>query len=166
MYLTTNPRALLPHEMNQIEQIFKEILRERGLTRQCEEAEAVAKRLMDLYLSGVREGIALRYLAYLDEPVAIRPWQNVRPVVEEVSMLDITRQEGAQIGPEEIDMLQRTFDRVCIWCSIPRYGKRADRLARHITDQFRKGMRDETALFENAIWLEQNSGTPRNRSDA
>lgn len=166
MYLTTNPRALLPHEMNQIDQIFREVLRERGLTRQCKAAEAIAKRLMDLYLSGVREGVALKHLAYLDEPVASRPWQNVRPLVEEVSMVDIARQEGAQISPDELDMLQRTFDRVCIRCSIPRYGKRSDRLARHITDQFRKGVRDETALFENAMWLEQNSRTPRNRSDA
>lgn len=94
MYLATNPTVLLPHEMNQIEQIFGEVLRERGLTRQCKSAQAIAKRLMDLYLSGVRESVALRYLAYLDEPVASRPWQNARPLVEEVSMLHILREKG------------------------------------------------------------------------
>ncbi len=166
MYLATNQTVLLPHEMNQIEQIFGEVLRERGLTRQCKSAEAIAKRLMDLYLSGVRESVALRYLAYLDEPVASRPWQNARPLVEEVSILHISREKGAQISPDELDMLQRTFDRVCIWCGIPRYGKRADRLARHITDQFRKGLSDEAALFENAMWLEKNTDAARYRPDA
>lgn len=34
------------------------------------------------------------------------------------------RRPAAQKSPDELDMLQRTFDRVCIWCSIPRYGKR------------------------------------------
>ena len=81
-------------------------------------------------------------------------------------MLNISREKGAQISPDELDMLQRTFDRVCIWCSIPRYGKRADRLARHITDQFRKGLSDEAALFENAMWLEKNTDAARYRPDA
>ncbi len=54
-------------------------------------------------------------------------------------------------------MLQRTFDRVCIWCSIPCYSERADRLVRHLTRQFRRGLSDETALFETAMWLEKNA---------
>ncbi|MFK0278667.1 hypothetical protein ACIQUG_33745 [Ensifer sp. NPDC090286] len=166
MYLSTRPRTLLPHEMNQIERVFNDILRERGLTRQCRAAEAIAKRLMQLYLSGVRGRVALRYLTYLDEPVATRPWPDTSPLVEEVTMVDVSRKEGAQISPEDLELLQRTFDRVCIWCDIPRYGKRADRLARHITDQFRKGLCGEDELFETAMWLERNSGPSRSRSDA
>ncbi|OCP12412.1 hypothetical protein BBX50_16615 [Ensifer sp. LC11] len=76
--------AILPREMNQIENVFKEVLRERGLTRQCKAAEPIAKRLIDLYLSGVREDVALKYLTYLDEPVATRPWQNVEALTSPV----------------------------------------------------------------------------------
>ena len=65
------------------------------------------------------------------------------------------------LSADELDMLQRTFDRVCVWCSIPHYGKRAERVARHITDQFRKGMIDEAELFDSAMWLERNSALIR-----
>ncbi|KSV78217.1 hypothetical protein N182_21280 [Sinorhizobium sp. GL2] len=53
-----------------------------------------------------------------------------------------------------------------IWCSFPRYGKRSERLARHIADQFRSGIRDEAALFESAMWLEKHTDPVRLRSDA
>jgi hypothetical protein len=63
-------------------------------------------------------------------------------------------------------MLQRTFDRVCTCWSISRYGKRAELLACHITDQFRNGMIDDAALFENAMWLEQHAGTASHQQEA
>ncbi|MBW0366888.1 hypothetical protein [Ensifer adhaerens] len=84
---------------------------------------------------------------------------------QEVSMQEFAREPDGPIGPDDLDMLQRTFDRVCIWCDIPRYGKRADRLASHITGQFRRGIADERVLFENAMWLEQQGGSTRHRAD-
>lgn len=71
-------------------------------------------------------------------------------------MHKIARGVNGGISEDEIDVLQRV-DRVCIWCSIPRSGKRADSLARYITAQFRMGLSDETALFEDAMWREQMS---------
>lgn len=45
MYSTAHAQALLPHDMNRIEQVFAEILRERGLSRDCAMAEAIARRI-------------------------------------------------------------------------------------------------------------------------
>ncbi len=49
MFSTANPKALLPHEMNQIEQIFTDILRARGLPRDCETARSIARQLISGY---------------------------------------------------------------------------------------------------------------------
>ena len=61
----------------------------------------------------------------------------------EISVPEIAGGMNDQISPDDLDMLQGIIDRVCTCCSIPRHGKRADRLARHLTDRFRKGMSDE-----------------------
>lgn len=45
-------KMLLPHEMNEIDQIFGDILRERGLTRDCEAASTIAKRILNCYQRG------------------------------------------------------------------------------------------------------------------
>ncbi|MFK0276287.1 hypothetical protein ACIQUG_21625 [Ensifer sp. NPDC090286] len=64
-----------------------------------------------------------------------------------------------QIGQAELEMLQRTFDRVCLWRNIPKDGKRAARLAGYLTGQYRNGICDEATLFENAMWLERPRST-------
>ncbi|WP_143348244.1 hypothetical protein [Ensifer adhaerens] len=167
MFDTANARAFLPHEMNQIEQVFREILRERGLARDCEMAETIARRIFSCYQRGIRERGALKYTIGFDLRAAVQADAD-RPVhvSQETSMQEIAREPDGQIGPDDLDMLQRTFDRVCIWCDIPRYGKRADRLARHITGQFRRGVSDERVLFENAMWLEQQGGSTWRRANS
>lgn len=167
MNSTANPKALLPHEMNEIARIFSEILSERGLPRDCEAAEAIAARLLSCYQEGIRESGALKYTVALDlRSVSNENADIVDAGSPEVSMRQIAGASDSEIGPDNLEMLQRTFDRVCIWCNIPRYGKRADRLARSLTAQFRKGMSDETSLFEHAMWLEQRSDPSRHRPDA
>lgn len=164
---STTRMALLPHEMNEIDHVFQDILRERGLSRDCETAEAIARRILSCYLRGIRESGALKNAIGFETSSA--PEANAVALGHgnsEVSMRDIASEPTIQISPDELDMLQRTFDRVCIWCSIPHYGKRAERLARHITDQFRKGITDEAALFDNAMWLEKNTDAARFRPDA
>jgi len=167
MHSLNRSMALLPHEMNEIDQIFLVILRERGLSRDCETAEVIARRIFSCYQRGIRESSALKYMTGFDKrsvaPVNAEALVHGNP---EISMQEIAKEPAAQISPDELDMLQRTFDRVCIWCSIPRYGKRAERLARHITDQFRDGMGDEAVLFESAMWLEKHTDAVRNRPDA
>ncbi|SDA99860.1 hypothetical protein [Sinorhizobium sp. NFACC03] len=68
--------------------------------------------------------------------------------------------ERAQISPSELEFLQRIFDRVCMWCHIERPSERADRLASYLMDEFRAGTRDETALFDTAMWREANRAEP------
>lgn len=62
--------------------------------------------------------------------------------------------DSAWISPTELHFLQGVFDRVCMWCNIDRPSKRADRLARYLLHEFRAGIRDETVLFEAAMWRE------------
>ncbi|MBZ7927144.1 hypothetical protein LAC81_34910 (plasmid) [Ensifer adhaerens] len=62
--------------------------------------------------------------------------------------------ESAWISPTELNFLQRIFDRVCMWCQIDRPSERADRLATYLLHEYRAGIRDETALFEAAMWRE------------
>ncbi|MEI3855527.1 MULTISPECIES: hypothetical protein [Ensifer] len=63
MNSTTRQQAIHPHDMQEIERIFDDILRDRGLTRRCEAAERIAKRLVAIYQSGVRDCSALKALA-------------------------------------------------------------------------------------------------------
>ncbi|MFK0277454.1 hypothetical protein ACIQUG_27510 [Ensifer sp. NPDC090286] len=153
-----NSTALLPHELTQLELVFRDVLRARGLSRQSEDAEVIARRLIEAYQSGVRESGALRRLAGASELLIPRKANQASNSDREVSIRAIAREPHGQITPDELDMLQRTFDRVCIWCGIPRFGKRADRLARYLTDQFRCGERDEDSLFASGMWMEQTSG--------
>lgn len=155
---TTNSKALLPHEINQIDQIFVDVLRGLGLSRNSEAAEVIARRLISCYQGGTRESGALKYIIGFYKSAAMDGNPNVlRQGNREVSMQEIAGGLNSRISQEELDMLQRTFDRVCTWCSIPRYGKPAERLARDIADQYRKGLSDEVALFDNAMWLQQTS---------
>lgn len=61
MFSTTRPTALLPHEINLIDQIFEDILLERGIPRDCETAEEIARRLIVCYQLGIRESGAMKY---------------------------------------------------------------------------------------------------------
>ena len=164
---TTNSKMLLPHEIDQIDQIFKDVLRGLGLSRSSEAAEAIASRIINCYQGGVRESGALKHMIAFYKSAALDPnADTLQQGNQEVSMEEIAGGLNSRITPDELDMLQRTFDRVCIWCSIPRHGKRADLLARYITDQFREGLSDEAALFGDAMWREQNSEAARYRPDA
>lgn len=62
--------------------------------------------------------------------------------------------ENGQVSPSDLEYLQRIFDRVCMWCHIERPSKRADLLAHYLMNEFRAGNREETALFEAAMWRE------------
>jgi hypothetical protein len=117
--------------------------------------------------AGIRKATALKHTIGFELRSVSR--ENADKLVHgsrEGLIHEIAGEVDGQISPDELDMLQRTFDRVCIWCNIPRYGKRADRLARQLTGQFRSGISDETALFESAMWLEQHFGATWRRSDA
>lgn len=61
MLAPTSSKALLPHEISQIELIFLDILRERRLPRDCETAEDIARRLILYFQDGIREPAALRH---------------------------------------------------------------------------------------------------------
>ncbi len=61
MFSTTRPTALLPHEINLIDQIFEDILLERGIPRYCETAEEIARRLIVCYQLGIRESDAMKF---------------------------------------------------------------------------------------------------------
>ena len=56
---------ILPGELTKIDDVFKETLRERELSRQSGEATALAGRLIELYQNGVQDVVALRALAKL-----------------------------------------------------------------------------------------------------
>jgi len=59
---TTNSKMLLPHEIDQIDQIFVDMLRGLGLTRNSEAAEAMARRIINCYQGGTRESGALKHM--------------------------------------------------------------------------------------------------------
>lgn len=161
---TTHSKVLLPHEINQIEQIFVDVLRGLGLSRNCEAAEAIGRRIISCYQGGTRESGALKHMiGYYKSAAVEENADSLTRGTREVSIQEIT---GQPLSPDELDMLQRTFDRACIWCRIPRSGKRAESLARHIANQFRNGVSDEAALFDNAMWREQTSRSSFYQSDA
>lgn len=55
--------AVLPTGIDLLDDIFTEILAEKGLCRDSEAAELIARRLFSLYQSGHRETKMLRNLA-------------------------------------------------------------------------------------------------------
>lgn len=62
-------------------------------------------------------------------------------------------QSGFELAPDDIDMLRRVFDRICIEARLPRQDARAGHLARFLMDEFRVGNTDEAALTECGRWL-------------
>lgn len=69
---TTNSTTLLPHEIDQIDQIFADILRGLGLSRKSEAAEAIAIRIINCYQGGVRESGALKQMIGFYKSAALR----------------------------------------------------------------------------------------------
>ncbi|MNL42718.1 hypothetical protein D3C87_1651890 [compost metagenome] len=62
-------------------------------------------------------------------------------------------QSGSELAPDQIDTLQRIFDRICFEARIPRQDTRAGRLAKFLMDEFRFGNTDELALTECGRWF-------------
>ncbi|CAN7642575.1 MULTISPECIES: hypothetical protein [Ensifer] len=62
-------------------------------------------------------------------------------------------QSGFELAPEQLDTLQRIFDRICFETRIPRQDIRAGRLAKFLMDEFRFGNTDELALTECGRWF-------------
>ncbi|OAP35147.1 hypothetical protein AU381_25665 [Sinorhizobium glycinis] len=48
-----------PEELNDLQAVLEDVLQELKLSRESEEAEAVARRLIQLYESGVRDAASL-----------------------------------------------------------------------------------------------------------
>jgi hypothetical protein len=55
--------AIMPDGINLLNEIFAQLVIERGLSRDCEDAELVAVRLISLFQSGVRDRDMLRKMA-------------------------------------------------------------------------------------------------------
>ncbi|WP_457588440.1 hypothetical protein [Ensifer canadensis] len=72
-------------------------------------------------------------------------------------------QSGFGLAPDQIEILQSIFDRICVEARIPRYDPRAGRLAKFLMDEFRFGNTDELALTECGRWFCKRA-SPRNRS--
>lgn len=62
-------------------------------------------------------------------------------------------QTGFDFAPEQIDTLQRIFDRICFEARIPRHDVRAGRLAKFLMEEFKLGNTDELALTECGRWF-------------
>ncbi|NRP21572.1 hypothetical protein LPJGGPFB_04831 [Ensifer adhaerens] len=73
-------------------------------------------------------------------------------------------QTGFEFAPEQIDILQKIFDRICFETRIPRHDVRADRLAKFLMDEFKVGNTDEMALTECGRWFCKRAST--RQSDA
>ncbi|MHC2356170.1 hypothetical protein ACVMB3_005692 [Sinorhizobium meliloti] len=58
-----HPDAIMPDGVSLLDEILTQLLTERGLGRDCEDAELVAVRLISLFQSGVRDRDMLRKMA-------------------------------------------------------------------------------------------------------
>ena len=55
--------AIMPDGFSLLDEIFTQLVIERGLSRDCEDAELVAAKLISLFQSGVRDPDMLRKMA-------------------------------------------------------------------------------------------------------
>lgn len=55
--------AILPAGISLLDEVFTEILAEKGLPRDCEAAEVIARRLFLIFQSGMRDRDMLRTIA-------------------------------------------------------------------------------------------------------
>ncbi|MEI2297933.1 hypothetical protein [Ensifer sp. MJa1] len=58
-------RPILPGEFTKIDDVFRDALRQRNLSRRSSEAKALAARLIELYQNGAQDLVALRAMAKL-----------------------------------------------------------------------------------------------------
>ena len=49
-----------PDDFNKIESVFRELVRQKGIALESEEADALAARLIGLYQSGIQDADALK----------------------------------------------------------------------------------------------------------
>lgn len=57
------------------------------------------------------------------------------------------------LGPKDVEMLHRVFERTCFLAGIPKLSDRGNQLARFLIDEFRFGHTDEACLLECALWF-------------
>jgi hypothetical protein len=57
------------------------------------------------------------------------------------------------LGPKDVEMLHRVFERTCFLAGFPKLSKRGNQLARFLIDEFRVGHTDEACLLECALWF-------------
>ena len=53
-------RVILPNDLDELQAVFDEVLRQRHLPQNRQDAELLAVRLTDLYQGGVRDAASLR----------------------------------------------------------------------------------------------------------
>ncbi|QRY66366.1 hypothetical protein JVX98_03855 (plasmid) [Ensifer sp. PDNC004] len=78
MSTTTHSTTLSSHDIDEIDQIFVDMRRGLGLTRNSEAAEAIARRIVNCYQGGDRESGALQHIIDYYKSAALRqtPAQN------------------------------------------------------------------------------------------
>jgi hypothetical protein len=73
---------------------------------------------------------------------------------------------GGSFSPDDLDILQRVFERACFLTAVPKRSACSDRLARFLIEEFRLGHTDESCLLECALWfakgLSQKKSPPEN----
>lgn len=57
------------------------------------------------------------------------------------------------LGPKDVEMLQRVFEKTCFLAGFPKCSDQGDQLARFLIDEFRFGHTDEACLSEWALWF-------------
>ena len=62
------------------------------------------------------------------------------------------------LGPKEVEMLHRVFERACSLAGFPKRSDRGYQLARFLIDEFRFGHTDEACLLECALWFTKRRG--------
>ncbi|WP_324764030.1 hypothetical protein SO078_16570 (plasmid) [Sinorhizobium meliloti] len=63
LYHHQQPDAIMPDGINFLDEVLTQLMTERGLGRDCEDAELVAVRLISLFQSGIRDRDMLRKMA-------------------------------------------------------------------------------------------------------
>ncbi len=161
------PRALLPNDMRRVNEIYSNILREHGLSRDCEAAEEIARRVITAFQDGIEDAAVLRIIAesVLKREAPVPSDDRGSVTKEEISVRDLAN-ETSEIAEADLKMLQRVFHDTCLWCHISRNEPRAKHLARYMVDQFLNGMTDGNALFESAMLEDRFVSSKRDKLDS
>ncbi|MBD9491545.1 hypothetical protein [Ensifer sp. ENS11] len=57
---SSRQEIIQPDDFNKIESVFRELVRQKGIALESEEADALAARLIGLYQSGIQDADALK----------------------------------------------------------------------------------------------------------